>query len=447
MGVHDYRTGYLKRKSYLSSWSQYSHLTRLLQKVIPIEDLSESRGNSTSAQEQSFIERPNFNISTMSANFRRFNSRIGVVFVFQARLIRLLSWTTPSQTLSLLAVYTLVCLDPYLISILPLITLLLGLLIPAFVTRHPAPPTTLSAPAFEYSPGGPPLAPAATVRPVKELSKDFFRNMRDLQNCMEDFSRAHDKIVSTIAPPTNFSNEPLSSAIFLVLTFSCAALFLGSHLIPWRPIVLAGGWLAICSGHPEAQRSLHKFHKQQIRPQQKKAQTLIDRWIERDIVMDGAPEVREVEIFELQKKSNGGEWESWVFTPDPWDVGSQARIRGDKVTGSRFFEDVRAPRGWMWSESKWSLDLWSREWVEERCITGVEVETEGERWVWDLVVEKDGREELESLLGTSPSKKSKAKTKVGPSWEEATGAFGRRGDWRRRRWTRMVKRREMTVAD
>lgn len=41
--------------------------------------------------------------------------------------------------------------------------------------------------------------------------------------------------------------------------------------------------------------------------------------------------------------------------------------------------------GWEWLEKKWGFDLWSREWVEERIIMGVEIEMEGERWVYDIV--------------------------------------------------------------
>lgn len=74
------------------------------------------------------------------------------------------------------------------------------------------------------------------------------------------------------------------------------------------------------------------------------------------------------------------------------------------------------PDGWEWAGKKWELDLSSEEWVEERLVGGVEVELEGERWVYDTVqeeVEKEG-------AGETPR---------------------RRGEWRRRRWMRMVRRK------
>lgn len=148
-----------------------------------------------------------------------------------------------------------------------------------------------------------------------------------------------------------------------------------------------------------------------------------------------------------------GEWESWLFSSSPYDPLSEARIKNERPKGTRFFEDVKAPRGWEWSEKKWALDLWSREWVEERIITGVEVETEGERWVYDIRYEYDnygsGRSSLDDglIYGGSDDETPKKKTGKGkmlPSWEEGSDAEndgrGRRGEWRRRRWVRMVKR-------
>jgi hypothetical protein len=387
----------------------------------------------------------------MSTNFRRFNARIGVVFVFQAKAIRLLSWVKPTHTLSFLAIYTFICLDPYLLTVLPFVFLLLGLLIPAFIARHPAAPNTIStntntSSSVPYSTTGPPLAPAPTVKPVKELSKDFFRNMRDLQNSMEDFSRLHDKIISLLTPPTNFSNEPLSSTLFLFAFTLTLTLFIASHLLPWRLIFLLLGYTTTALGHPTVQRLFLSTHKTHIKPHEKAAESWLESWIKHDIILDSAPQTREVEIFELQHLSSSGEWESWLFSPSPHDPLSSPRIRGERPKGTRFFEDVRPPTGWEWSEKKWALDLWSREWVEERIITGVEVETEGERWVYDLryEIEEDG----DSDYDTPKKKKDRGNgkgRKVLPSWEEGSDAEGegrgRRGEWRRRRWVRMVKRR------
>ncbi|GJN70938.1 hypothetical protein PLIIFM63780_002470 [Purpureocillium lilacinum] len=432
-------------------------MERLLQQVIPADDDhgSDAPIVAPEASDSAFAQRPSFNLTTMSYNFRHFNARIGVVFQFQADAVRLFSWAQPSHTLSFLAVYSFVCLDPYLLPALPMVVLVLAVLVPSFVARHPAPPkgTLSSEQSIGYSAQGPPLAPAATVRPAKELSKDFFRNMRDLQNSMGDFSHAHDKIVELLVPVTNFSDEALSSTVFLFLCGGAVAMTLASHVIPWRLLFLAGGWALVVSGHPAVKPLLAAQHQQHVQPREERAKTWLDHWIADDVILDSAPETREVEIFELQRMSDdawrrpshgGGEWEPWLFSPSPFDPLSQPRIAGERPRGSRFFEDVLPPHGWEWSEKKWALDLWSRDWVEERIITGVEVETEGERWVYDIY---DDGEDLRTGVVEQPEKsgpgggKLKARQHPQPSWEEGEDSSERRGRWRRRRWVRLVKRR------
>jgi len=266
------------------------------------------------------------------------------------------------------------------------------------------------------------------------MSKDFFRNMRDLQNSMDDFSTLHDQVISLIIPSTNFSDESLSSTIFLLLFVSGCFLFVTAHLLPWRVIALLAGWTTTSLGHPTIQESFLTTHEEYARPRERRAQSWLDEWIGRDIVLDDAPETREVEIFELQRRSGNNEWEGWIFSSSPYDPLSSGRIAGERPKGTRFFEDVQAPVGWLWYDKKWTLDFLSRDWVEERMITGVEVEIEEERWVYDIMYDIAAGGETDQA---TPKGKGKEKKK---DWEEGHG-LGKTGEWRRRRWVRMVKRR------
>ncbi|KAI1147135.1 integral peroxisomal membrane peroxin-domain-containing protein [Nemania diffusa] len=413
---------------------------KLLSQVVPFDDGEIPKDEAPPLPGRT--AKPNFSLPTMSNNFRRFNARIGVVFVFQARVIRLLAWRRPTHTLSFLAVYTFVCLDPSLLPLLPLVVLLVSILVPSFIARHPAAefnPTDELAMGYETR--GPPFAPAVTVKPVKELSRDFFYNMRDLQNCMEDFSQMHDAVAEFVVPRTNFSDEAQSSALFVVLFAACLFMSIAANIMPWRLIFLLAGWGVTCVGHPVIQRQLETAHKKHVQPQEEKAVTWVEKWIERDVILDSAPETREVEIFELQRLSGAEEWEPWLFSASPYDPLSPARIASERPTGTRFFEDVQPPQGWEWSEKKWALDLWSREWVEERIITGVEIETEGERWVYDIFDEQ--AEKIGVIDGSTLSKGKgiDAAKRPKPSWEEGEDGDGRRGEWRRRRWVRLVKRK------
>ncbi|OCL07478.1 Pex24p-domain-containing protein [Glonium stellatum] len=415
--------------------------TMLLQQVLPSHDIPNS-SPTKDRQSRKHVDRPGFSLPVMSNNFRRFNARIGVAFVFQNRMIRLFSWKVPTQTLSFLTIYTFLCLEPTLLVVLPLALCLFFIMVPAFLTRHPPPPS--NHPTDLYPLAGPALAPAPNIKPAPELSKDFFRNMRDLQNSMEDFSRLHDSLVTFLAPPTNFSNEALSSVLFLLLSATACVLFITSHLLPWRAIFLISGWSATCAGHPAVQSLMHATHTDTlIQDQEATARSWLLRLSNSDITLSSAPETREVEIFELQYRAmhtEDAEYEPFLFSPSPYAPLSPARIAGNRPRGTRFFEDVQAPKGWRWGDKKWTLDLLSKEWVEERCVTGVEVEIEGERWVTDILYDEEDLEEGGSSSPKHGKSKGKGKEKLAKrAWEEGNN-LGGKGEWRRRRWVRIVER-------
>ena len=272
------------------------------------------------------------------------------------------------------------------------------------------------------------------------MSKDFFRNMRDLQNSMDDFSTTHDAIINAFAPPSNFSNEALSSCIYLLLFIASCLLFISSHYLPWRFLSLVICWATIMLGHPSIQEFALASRESHIRPHEKMAQILLERWTSADIILDAPLEEREVEIFELQRRKGGqaDEWEPWIFSPTPHDPLSPQRISGDRPKGTRFFEDVQPPVGWEWGDKKWVLDMNSKEWVEERIIQRVQIEIDGERWVFDLAMERLGDDEETKDNGR------KGMSKV-LNRKEETGTE-RTGAWRRRRWVRIVKRTVMENA-
>lgn len=412
----------------------------MLSYVVPSEALEEDEDDTKDSKRvdrrsRKYVDRPTFSLPVMTSNFRRFNARIGIAFVLENRLIHLFTWKQPTATLSFLAVWSLLSLNPHLLPIVPLVVLLFFIMIPSFVARHPV---SANDPRLEPSYTGPAVAPASRVKPAPDLSKDFMHNMRDLQNSMEDFSRMHDAANEYITPYTNFSDEKMSSTVFLFVFSICCTAFVGSRFIPWRVIALGTGWIATLMGHPSIRPVLLSSRNlKQLRATLDDLSSLLKSWVDADIILDEPPQQRQVEIFELQKHHIYSDtWESWLFSPTPYDPLSPLRIAGARARGTQFFEDVQPPTGWAWKDKKWTLDLASREWVEQRMVTGVEIETEGERWVYDLPVEV-----VESLAST-PTKAKKAKDKLLPKsgWEEGNG-IGERGEWRRRRWVRIVERK------
>ncbi|KAF2644083.1 Pex24p-domain-containing protein [Massarina eburnea CBS 473.64] len=431
--------------------------TMLLSSVLPSEKLDDDDDDEHPAphvvdrRSRKYVDRPNFSLPVMSSNFRRFNGRIGVAFVAQNRAIRLFTWRQPTQTMSFLFVYTFVCVNPTLMAVLPLACCLFFIMVPAFLARHPPPPAHL--PTDLYPLDGPPLAAAQTIKPAPELSKDFFRNMRDLQNAMEDFSRLHDSIIAQLTPLTNFSNEALSSILYIILMCTSCLLFIFAHLIPWRFVFLISGYALTILGHPTIQDMISTPENATLFSEKEhEGRSLLLNLSKTDIELETTSEAREVEIFELQHRAlhdEHGEYEPYIFSTSTYSPLSPARIAGDRPKGAAFFEDVQPPRGWRWSDKKWTLDLLSREWVEERMVTGVEVEIEGERWVTDLHYEeledwdsprsvKSARDSVRSRKRRVGSGSDSEREVLRRAWEKSRPA--RKGEWRRRRWVRGVER-------
>ncbi|PWY91365.1 hypothetical protein BO94DRAFT_564732 [Aspergillus sclerotioniger CBS 115572] len=503
-GKHDggSKSGVLKRSVSKAGRSLQDRLfSKILEQVMPVEDVDAESVSTGDKPISTDNKRPAFSLPLMANNFRRFNARIGIVFLFQTRVERLLSWKRTSHTLSFLFIYSFICLDPNLLVIIPFAILLFFVMVPAFLARHPPPPSTSTSsitPYYSYQ--GPALAPAKTIKPASETSKDFFRNMRDLQNCMADFSDAHDATVSAFAPLTNFSNEKLSSAVFLTCTLVTALLFLTAHLLPWRYILLVSGNAAILSLHPSFPDFVQSVAEDMLDSTaeqgavgDKKEQGSVDlggvviptspsaavslMGSLANISLDSYPEEREVEVFEIQYRSlapySESQWEHFLFSPMPYDPLSPSRIAGDRPKGCRFFEDVQPPTGWAWKGKKWELDLDCREWVVERMITGVGFEVSGSSsesgmasgeiggWVWDLpppsfrdddevasTLGYDGPGSTHSSRRDDQRTKKKGKERVSQDYEEKVHTGSNvMGEWRRRRWIRIVHRISMPAVD
>ena len=399
-------------------------------------------------------------------------------------------------------VYSFICLDPYLLAVIPLAVILILVMVPAFLTRHPPPPSTSTSSTVPYySYHGPSLAPPKNMNPAPESSKDFFRNMRDLQNTMAEMSDLHDATVAVAAPLTDFSNENVSSIAFLLLLFTAVGLFFIVHLIPWRFVFLVGGNAGIIFVHPGVQSlcssiktdilanrngpgstSAHKDKLLKNLPSGPlNALSILDS-SGMHISLDTIPEEHEVEIFELQYRyvtpyNTESNWEHFVFTPTPYEPLSPSRIAGERPRGCRFFEDIRPPPGWTWKSRRWELDLHCHAWVAERMISCVGYElsdvmsedggcshTAG-GWVWDNPAPEESSHEDDDAGPTSAygdlkdvkeHKKQenngghrkfmgklfdKSKSKgTSRDWEEKVVGTDGMGEWRRRRWVRLVRR-------
>lgn len=219
-----------------------------------------------------------------------------------------------------------------------------------------------------------------------------------------------------------------------------------AHFIHWPTLFLVGGWLGIVAGHPAVKEILttpgsSNNSKQRIH----ELVQMIRDFMHDDIILDEAPQVRQVEVFELQRhKPKEDTWEPWLYSPTPYDPLSPERVAGARPKGTQFFEDVAPPVGWKWKEKKWTMDVAGTEWIQQRMITGVEVETEGDMWVYDIPAE-DEEEYISAVVASTTAEKDKVRGMAKSGWEESSG-IEKRGEWRRRRWVRDVERKHMRTS-
>ncbi|KXL47564.1 MAG: hypothetical protein FE78DRAFT_330464, partial [Acidomyces sp. 'richmondensis'] len=96
----------------------------VMSQILSVQDISDEEDDSleSTAKEKKkdrrgrkYVDRPGFSIPLMSSNFRRFNARVGILFVLQNQMIHLFTWKHHTATLSYLAIYTLLCLKPELL--------------------------------------------------------------------------------------------------------------------------------------------------------------------------------------------------------------------------------------------------------------------------------------------------------------------------------------------
>src|SRR5579859_4498827 len=204
----------------------------------------------------------------------------------QNKIEEVITWRNPIETVSAMIIFSLITINPHLLLPLPLFAFMFILLIPAYLTRHPPPPSSLTnAPSDVTQPTSPPPQPA---KQVPELSRDFFMNMRDIQNTMDDFSNVYDLIRAWIQHITTFSNEPLSSTLLAFTSLAALGMLLVVHLLPCRWIILVLGNALILASHPAVYRYITTTY---ITPEElERIKQRIDQFVQEDYIPPPAPQ-------------------------------------------------------------------------------------------------------------------------------------------------------------
>lgn len=266
-------------------------------------------------------EKKPLSIVLLGSNLKRMSQKMSGFFKLQYGLTHLLTWRNQPKTLFTLVVYTSVCLWPHLVVCFPLLILLLGVIIPHYLQRHP-----MSVPEFlpvkkrgqsffqfftesqnssllsdlldsdanlldddilsnssmtsstDYSKSvdSVPLEPhlKALDPTIDELEKphktkvikkqvSLLMNMRDLQNLTSDVLDGLEKGESLATDLLSFKNERLSTMVFYVVIALTLVVFFLGQFIPWRLLFIMAGWAILGAFHPGAKNAIASLNKGQ----------------------------------------------------------------------------------------------------------------------------------------------------------------------------------------
>ena len=261
-----------------------------------------------------------------------------------------------------MTIFSLITINPHLILSVPLFILLFALLIPSYQVRHPPPSTTVSGVPTEVTQAiSPPPEPA---KPVPELSRDFFMNMRDIQNTMDDFNNAYDIVRAWVIHITTFSNEPLSSTVLAFTSIGVIVMIAFIQFLPIRWGILVLGNAGILACNPNLYRFITTTY---ITPKEiERLKQIIDQFVKEDYIPP--PQSKyvtfTVEIFEARRllppvpPNHLPDWSSSIFSAFP----PQSTNSTNKLSS------ISSPPGYTFVEKDWKVDENKEKWATERGV-------------------------------------------------------------------------------
>lgn len=274
----------------MSSNIQENLIATVLSSLVPVSSDQQKPGKRSNLENRDPLSLPQ-----LTTNFRKFSSRIGIVFELQACVSQIYTWNNPRETVGYGMIYTFVVLHPTLLLALPFVAVLFCLLVPSFLQLHPPPPSNIPLPpdldSWSTSSGN-----AKKFGGTAE-GKDFLDNMRDIQNVMKDYTEAYDQASRIITDYTNFAKEKESSAVLATCLLSSCLMML-FPVVPLRLLTLLMGWIVICSGHPQFKHIVQQLQAvgqaRRERLIREIANTVDSEYIDPEL----SPEVRRVVVYE-----------------------------------------------------------------------------------------------------------------------------------------------------
>lgn len=443
-------------------------LERLVSHTVP-QDAPEYHEISRRIKDPSRKSKAPLSIRKLGSNLKRLSSKMGAFFKLQYGVIHVITWKQPTKTISVLVMYTAICMWPHLVVALPLLVLLFGIIVPAYLHRHPMDIPELvktkkrGQSLLEYfnqsedesvvldlinerseefsddqvsnvtfssdysratTATGATAATSSTAFAQKSLntadslsSEDLskfvksqvstFMNMRDLQNLTTDLLNGLDHAEKVATDVVGFKNERLTTFIFYILIVVTSVVLFVGRWIPWRIIFIQAGWIGMIICHPNAKKYIQALKKrkqaakvieedegeetEEEEPVEKPTKPLPHETFDRpDIIVDDVPEVRVVEIYELQIRNVlKHEWKLYGYSKRLFDFGDKVRISGKKPHGVDSIGKILPPKEWKFDfgfASNWQVDKDPEHFLRVRGVDQTHLKIKDdykEGWVYD----------------------------------------------------------------
>ena len=280
------------------------------------------------------------NLAQLTTNFRKFSSRIGIVFKVQEHFQRVYFWHNARETIGYGLIWTLICLQPVLLLVLPYVFAMAFLLVPSFLQLHPPPPSNIPLP--------PELDAWGSTGRAKKFGgtaegRDFLRNMRDIQNMMGDYVNGYDEMSRIINDYANFADEKKSSVTLVVCTALGLLTLLAGNYIQIRIGVLIGGWVALASGHPHFLPLAKKLQRAGRQTREKVVKEVAHRVDRQYIDPNKIPERKMVVVYEYRPRVKRRKSQASAFYSGFATIG-HAGVEDDYVTPN--LDAVLPPTGY-----------------------------------------------------------------------------------------------------
>ncbi|CAK9439066.1 uncharacterized protein LODBEIA_P32900 [Lodderomyces beijingensis] len=275
----------------------------------------------------------------------------------------------------------------------------------------------------------------------------FLINLRDFQNLTSDLLTGIEKSETFYYETAGFKDERLSTFIFYGVLVATFGIFFLGPFIPWRMIFIQTGWVGLILCHPEVKKFLVQFgnsKKETAKLLKAKAEieaesrgeedklsveekakaraklesepkseseskpgskpgskpefkneinlkNIIKQFDRYDIIVDDSPEVKIVEIYELQIKSIlKHNWSFYRYSNSIYSKTDKHRMAGKRPTGVESLSRVYPPHDWKFDAefvNKWILDTDPKEFLKARSMDPTDLfvikENEKEGWIYD----------------------------------------------------------------